>query len=148
MNWKPVVVGALLLVGVGVMLETLVPASGRIIDIGAAVFALATWIVPALRLALAKKPRSSLASVGLSIHIIVLAACLSAVGLLLALLTLVFASAADWAWPAILVIAAFWGTGIGLLAIGQRCSPPPGPVKRTSSNASTPLSADRRITLR
>jgi hypothetical protein len=129
MNWKPVVVVVLLLVGVGVMLETLVPASGRIIDIGAAVFALATWIVPPLRLALARKPRSSLASVGLSIHIIVLAACLSAVGLLLALLTLVFASAANWAWPAILVIAAFWATGVGWLAIGQRSSPPAGPRK-------------------
>jgi hypothetical protein len=129
MNWKPVAVVALLLVGLGVMLETLVPASGRIIDIGAAVFALATWIVPPLRLAMAGKPRSSLASVGLTIHIIVLAACLSAIGLLLALLTLVFASAANWAWPAILVIAAFWGTGVGLLAIGQRRSPPAGPRK-------------------
>jgi hypothetical protein len=128
MNWKPVVVVVLLLVGLGVMLETLVPASGRIIDIGAAVFALATWIVPPLRLAMARKPRSSLASVGLTIHIVVLAACLSAIGLLLALLTLVFASAANWAWPAILVIAAFWGTGVGLLAIGQR-SPPAGTRK-------------------
>jgi hypothetical protein len=126
MNLKPVVVVALLLVGLGVMLETLVPASGRIIDISAAVFALATWIVPPLRLALAKKRRSSLASVGLTIHIIVLAACLSAIGLLFALLTLVFASAANWGWPAILVIAAFWGTSVGLLAIGQR-SPPAGP---------------------
>jgi hypothetical protein len=126
MNWKPVVVVVLLLVGVGVMLETLVPASGRIIDIGAAVFALATWIVPPLRLATARKPRTSLASVGLSIHVIVLAACLSAVGLLLALLTLVFASAANWAWPAILVIAAFWGTGVAWLAIGQRSSPHAG----------------------
>jgi hypothetical protein len=129
MNWKPVVVVALLLVGVAVMLETLVPASGRIIDIGAAVFALATWIVPPLRLAMARKPRSSLASVGLTIHIIVLAACLSAIGLLLALLTLVFASAANWAWPAILVIAAFWGTGVALLAVGQRSSPSAGPRK-------------------
>jgi hypothetical protein len=126
MNWKPVGVVALLLVGLVVMLETLVPASSRIIDIGAAGFALATWIVPALRLAMARKPRSSLASVGLTIHIVVLAACLSAIGLLLALLTLVFASAANWAWPAILVIAAFWGTGVALLAIGQRWSPPPG----------------------
>jgi hypothetical protein len=106
MNWKPVVVVALLLIGVGVMLETLVAAGGRIIDIGAAVFALATWIVPPLRLAMAKKRRSSLASVGLTMHIVVLAACLSAIGLLLALLTLVFASASEWAWPAMLVIAA------------------------------------------
>jgi hypothetical protein len=123
MNWKAVVVIALLLAGVGVMLETLVPASGRIIDIGAAGFALATWIVPPLRLATARKPRSSLASVDLSIHVIVLAACLSAIGLLLALLTLVFASAANWAWPATLVIAAFWGTGVAWLAIGQRSTP-------------------------
>ena len=129
MNWKPVVVATLLLVGLGVMLETLVPASGRIIDIGAAVFAVATWIVPPLRLAMARKRRTSLASVGFTIHIIVLAACLSAIGLLLALLTLVFASAPNWAWPAILVIAAFWGTGVGLLAIGQRSSPAAGPGK-------------------
>jgi hypothetical protein len=129
MSWKPIVAVVLLLVGLGVMLETLVPASGRIIDIGAAVFALATWIVPPLRLALAKQRRSSLASVGLTIHLVVLAACLSAIGLLLALLTLVFASAANWAWPAILVIAAFWGTGVGLLAVGRRNSPPTGPRK-------------------
>jgi hypothetical protein len=129
MNWKPVVVVALLLVGLGVTLETFVPASGRTIDIGAAVFALATWIVPPLRLATARKQRSSLASVGLSIHVIVLAACLSAIGLLLALLTLVFASAANWAWCAILAIAAFWATGVGWLAIGQRSSPSAGAPK-------------------
>jgi hypothetical protein len=127
MNWKPVVAAAVLLVGVGVMLETFVPASGRIIDIGAAVFALATWIVPALRFAFARKRRSSLAAVGFTIHIVVLAACLSAIGLLLALLTLVFASASNWAWPAILIIAAFWGTGVVLLSIGGRRSPPAGP---------------------
>ena len=58
------------------------------------------------------------------LHPVVLAACLSAVGLLLAILTLVFAQTATWAWLAILAIIAFWPAGVLVLYIGARLSPP------------------------
>jgi len=96
-------------------------ASGRIIDIGAVVFGLATWIVPPLLAALYwNKKRSSLASVGFTIYLFVVAACLSAVSLSLALLTLIFAQDANWAWLALLAIAAFWLSGIILISVGER----------------------------
>jgi hypothetical protein len=126
MNWKPILAVALLLVAAGVSVEWLVPASGRIIDIGSAIFAAATWIVPLLRFALARKARTSLAAVGFTLHVFVLAACLSAIGLLLALLTLVFAQTADWAWFAILGIAAFWVAGGVLVYAGGRRAPQAG----------------------
>jgi hypothetical protein len=76
------VLAAFIFVALGVILELVVPASARVIDIGAAVFAAATWIVPPLRLATykSKKPGSSLAAVGMTIHIVVLAAVLRAAG--------------------------------------------------------------------
>jgi hypothetical protein len=124
MNWKPILAVALLLVAAGAIVEMLVPAGGRIIDIGSAVFAAATWIVPPLRFVVGgNKKRASLAAVGFTIHVVFLAACLSAVGLLLALLTLVFAQTANWAWLAILGIAAFWVAGGVLLYVGDRRSP-------------------------
>jgi hypothetical protein len=126
MNWKPILAVVLLLVAAGVIVEWLVPASGRIIDIGSAIFAAATWIVPPLRFAMARKQRTSLAAVGLTIHVVFLAACLSAIGLLLALLTLVFAPTANWAWFAILGIAAFWVAGGVLVYGGGRRAPQTG----------------------
>jgi hypothetical protein len=126
MNWKPILAVVLLLVAAGVSVEWLVPASGRVIDIGAAVFAVATWIVPLLRFALARKARTSLAAVGFTLHVVFLAACLSATGLLLALLTLAFAPTADWAWFAILGVAAFWVAGGVLVYGGGRRSPQTG----------------------
>jgi hypothetical protein len=127
MNWKPTLAVALLLVAAGVIVESLVPASGRMIDIGLAIFALATWIVPPLRFAIGgNKKRSSLASVGFTIHVFALAACLSAIGLLLALLTLLFAQTANWAWLAILGIAAFWVAAAVLIYVGGPRSPPAG----------------------
>ena len=112
---------ALLATVLGLILELVVSGSGRIIDIGAAVFGLATWIVPPLLMALSwNKKRSSLASVGFTIYLFVVAACLSAVGLSLALLALIFAQDANWAWIALLEIAAFWlSVGI-LLYVGDR----------------------------
>jgi hypothetical protein len=86
---RPIFGAALLATVLGLIFEFAVPASGRIIDIGAVVFGLATWIVPPLLAALSwNKKRSSLASVGFTIYLFVVAACLSAVGLSLALLTL------------------------------------------------------------
>jgi hypothetical protein len=123
MNWKPILAVALLLVVLGVVVELLVPASGPAIDIGAAVFAAATWIVPPLRFALARKRRTSLAAVGFTLHVFALAVGLSAIGLLLALLTLVFAQTVHWAWLAILGIAAFWVAAGVVLYVGGPRSP-------------------------
>jgi hypothetical protein len=120
MNWKPIVAVALLLVAAGVIVELFVPAGGRVIDIGSAVFAAATWIVPPLRLALARKRKTSLAAVGFTLHVVFLAACLSAADLLLALLTLVFAPTANWAWLAILGIAAFWVAGAVYIKVSSK----------------------------
>ena len=115
----------------GLIFEFVVPASGRIIDIGAAVFGLATWIVPPLLAALSwNKKRSSLASVGFTIYLFVVAACLSAVGLSLALLTLIFAQDANWAWLALLAIAAFWLSGGILIYVGGRRSRPAREVSK------------------
>jgi hypothetical protein len=110
---------ALLVTALGLILELVVPGSGRIIDIGAVAFGLATWIVPPLLMALSrKKKRSSLEGVGFTIYLLVVAACLSAIGLSLAFLTLVFAHEANWAWLGLLAIAAFWVSG----AIGSYVS--------------------------
>ena len=115
---------ALLVTALGLIFESFGPASGRIIDIGAAVCGLATWTVPALMLAMSwnQKPRSSLASVGFTIRIFVVAACLSVIGLSLALLTLVFAQGANWAWLTLLAIAAFWLSVGVLIHVGGRRS--------------------------
>jgi hypothetical protein len=118
---RPIFGAALLATVLGLIFEFAVPASGRIIDIGAVVFGLATWIVPPLLAALSwNKKRSSLESVGFTIYLFVVAACLSAVGLSLALLTLIFAQDANWAWLALLAIAAFWLSGIILISVGER----------------------------
>lgn len=57
----------------------------------------------------------------MAIRILVVAACLSATGVSLALLSLVFARSANWAWPALLAIAAFWlSGGVLVYVIGRR----------------------------
>jgi hypothetical protein len=61
-----------------------------------------------------------LGSVGVTISIFAVSACLSVAGILLALLTLFFARGGDWAWLALLAIAAFWASCVALLAIGSR----------------------------
>jgi hypothetical protein len=112
---------ALLATALGLMLELFVPGSRRIIAIGAAVFGVATWIVPPLLMALfGNKKRSSLQGVGFTIYLLVVAACLSAVGVSLALLTLIFAQEANWAWLGLLAIAAFWLLGIISLFVAER----------------------------
>ena len=128
---RPIIGAALLATALGLILEFAVPASGRIIDIGAVVFGLATWIVPPLLAALSwNKKRSSLASVGFTIYLFVVAACLSAVGLSLALLTLIFAQDANWAWLALLAVAAFWLSGGILIYVGGRRSRPAREVSK------------------
>ena len=87
---------------------------------GALVCGIATWIVPPLLFAAPwkKRPRSSLAAVGRTIGTLVIAAILSAAGVLLALLAFAFAQSTDLAWYGLLAIAAFWvllvtGSSIG-----------------------------------
>jgi hypothetical protein len=107
---------------IGLILEFALPASGRFIDAAAALCALANWIVPLLMSARAayRPPRTSLGSVGVTIGIFAVAACLSVAGLSLALLTLFFARGGDWAWLALLAIAAFWLLCVALIAVGSR----------------------------
>jgi peptidoglycan biosynthesis protein MviN/MurJ (putative lipid II flippase) len=122
---KPIATAALLVTVLGLICEIFVPGSGRPIDIGAGVFGAATWIVPLLLLARylsRKKPRSSLASVGAFIGIFVVAASLSVMGISLGLLTLIFSREANWAWPAIGAICAFWLAGFMLFYFGGRGS--------------------------
>jgi hypothetical protein len=119
---KPIAMTALIVTMIGLICEIFLPASGRTIDIGAGILAIATWIVPPLLMARPRnrKPRSSLAGVGIFVGIFVVAACLSAIGISLALLTLFFRPEANWAWPAIWAIGAFWLFGCILSYIASR----------------------------
>lgn len=119
-----ILVAASIATVLGLIRVAFVPASGRIIDIGAAIFALATWVVPPLLAAKSwNKKRSSLASVGFVIGLFVVAACLSVMGISLALLTLLFTKDANWAWPALLTIAAFWVSVFSLSYFGSPSFP-------------------------
>jgi hypothetical protein len=119
---KPIVMAALIVTVIGLICEIFVPASGRVIDMGAGILAVATWIVPPLLMARPRnrKPRSSLAGVGIFISIFVAAAGLSVMGISLALLTLFFGQEANWAWPAIWAIGAFWLSGCMLFYVAGR----------------------------
>ena len=118
---KPIYVVALLLIALSLILEFFAPAGDDIIAIGAEVSGLATWIVPALLLALSwnQKPRTSLAGVGFAISLFVVAASFSAISLWLALLTLVFAQDESRAWLALLTIAVFWVSLAASLVAGD-----------------------------
>ena len=119
---KPIAMAALLATVLGLICEAFVPASAYVIDIGAGVLGAATWIVPLLLFAISanRKPRSSLASVGRFLGIFWVAASLSVMGISLALLTLIFSREANWAWPALSAIGAFWLFGWMLLYFGGR----------------------------
>jgi hypothetical protein len=118
---KPIYAIALLLVALSLMFELLVPAGDHVIAVAAELSGLATWIVPALLLALSwnQKPRTSLAGVGFAISLFVVAASFSAISLWLALLTFVFAQDASRAWLALLIIAVFWVSIAALLVAGD-----------------------------
>ena len=103
-----------------------VPGGRPLVDVAAAACALANWIVPLLLFALMRKPKTSLGSVGFFISIFVVAASLSLSGLSLAILTFIFARGGNWAWAAILAIAAFWPFAGVAIAIGGRGRPQPG----------------------
>ena len=96
------------------------PALSDVLAVAAAVFAVATWIGPLIHMALWKQTRSSLAKVGQMIGFVMLAACLSAAGLVLALLTLLFSSRANWGWCSAAVIIVFWVSLVAVVSIGNR----------------------------
>ena len=81
-----------------------------VLAISAAVFGVATWVVPPVRylLSFRKKPRYSLAVVGRVIALLVLAGCLSVATLLLVLLTFLFAPRLGWAWLGLGAVIGFW----------------------------------------
>jgi hypothetical protein len=83
--------------------------------------AIATWIVPPVRYVLSfrRKPRDSLAAVGRVIGFVVLAAILSAAGLVSALLTAAFSERGNWAWWSLGIIAAYWLVFAALLLISD-----------------------------
>ena len=113
---------ALVTSAVGLTLELALPASSLFIDAAAALCALANWVVPLLMLARTayRPPRTSLGSVGVTISIFAVAACLSVAGLSFALLTLFFAGGGDWAWLALATIGAFWLSCVALIAVVSR----------------------------
>ena len=135
---KPVYAVALLAVALSLLCEILVPGGDRIVAIAAVTCGVATWVAPLLVIALSwnQKPRSSLAGVGFTIRLFVVAACFSANGVWLALLTLVFAQDRTYAWVALLLIGVFWLWVSVMLYVGDRRRQPgqedarPRPKKR------------------
>ena len=113
---------ALLVAALGLVLALAVPGGDRIVDVGAMVCAVAAWILPLLVLAQSwiRKPRTSLASVGITISAFVFAAMATVASLALALLSLSFVRAVEWAWLSLMIIAALWLSVVVLIAIGSR----------------------------
>ena len=135
---KPVYAVALLVVVLSLLSELLVPGADRIVAIAAVTCGVATWVAPLLVIAISwnQKPRSSLAGVGFTIRLFVVAACFSASAVWLALLTLVFAQDRTYAWVALLLIGVFWLWVAVMLVVGDRRRQPgqegarAGPRKR------------------
>jgi hypothetical protein len=107
---KPVYAVALLVVALSLLCELWVPGADYVIGIVAVLSGLATWVVPLFLIALSwtREPRSSLGGAGFPIRVFVAAACCSAIGVWLALLTLVFAQDRTQAWIALILIGVFW----------------------------------------
>jgi peptidoglycan biosynthesis protein MviN/MurJ (putative lipid II flippase) len=118
---KPVYAVALLVVVVSLLSELLLPGADRLVAIAAVTCGVATWVAPLLVLAISwnQKPRSSLPGVGFTIRLFVVAACFSATGVWLALLTLVFVQDRTYAWIALLLIGVFWLWIAVMLVVGD-----------------------------
>ena len=118
---KPVYTVALLIAVLSLLCELLMPGGDRIVVIAALACGVATWVAPLLVLALSwnQKPRTSLAGVGFTIRLFVVAFSFSAVGIWLALLSLVFAQDRTYAWIALLLIGVFWLWVAVMLVIGD-----------------------------
>jgi hypothetical protein len=119
---KPVYAVALLFLVLSLLSELWVPGADRFVAIAAVTFGVATWVAPLLVLALSwnQKPRTSLAGVGFTIRLFVIAASFSAAGIWLALLSLVFAQDRTYGWIALLLIGVFWLWVAVMLVVGDR----------------------------
>jgi uncharacterized membrane protein YbhN (UPF0104 family) len=86
------------------------PAIDDVLAVATAAFAVAAWVVPPIRYVVSfrRKPRDSLSVVGRVIGLVVLTAILSAVALVLAILTLVFSERSGWGWVGLGAIGAYW----------------------------------------
>jgi uncharacterized membrane protein YbhN (UPF0104 family) len=100
------------------------PALPDLLAMGAAVFGVATWIIPLLRYVWqSRTPRQfSLVRVGHVIGLLVLAGCFSAAGLLLALLAFLFAERSGWAWAGLGAIAGYWLALAVFVGVGSHVS--------------------------
>jgi hypothetical protein len=118
---KPVYAVAFLIIVLSLLCELLVPGGDRIVAIAALTFGIATWVAPLLVLAISwnEKPRTSLAGVGFTIRLFVVAACFSAGGVWFALLTLVFAQDRTYAWLALFLVGGFWLWVAVMLIVGD-----------------------------
>jgi hypothetical protein len=125
---RPIFRAALLATVLGLLLALAVPGGGRIVDIGSALCAVATWILPLLVLMLSwiRKPKGSLAQVGVFISAFVFAAMASVAGLALAILSLFLTRTVEWARWSLLIIVVFWLSSALLIAIAGRSMPKQG----------------------
>ena len=107
---RAIVAVGLLAAALGLAAEILFSASGRFISIAAAISGVMALIVPPVLIALYgnKKPKTPFGGVGYLITILIVAGSLSAVGVSLAVVTLVFGSGASLAWIALAAIAVLW----------------------------------------
>jgi hypothetical protein len=118
---KPVYAIALLIAALSLLAELLVPGADYVIGIAAVASGVATWVAPLLVIALSwnQKPRTSLAGVGFTIRIFVVAVSFSVIGAWLALLTLLLARDRTHAWLTLLLIGIFWAWVAVMLVIGD-----------------------------
>jgi hypothetical protein len=108
MTARPLIVIVLLVIALALGVEWIAPQSRRAMAIAAAMIGIATWIVPAIAFAFARRPRTALARVGAAISIMSLALILSAIGLSLAITALALGEGANSARLALLFISSFW----------------------------------------
>jgi hypothetical protein len=97
------------------------PAFADVLAMGAAILGVATWIIPWLRYSWQWRtpPKTSLAGVGRVIGFVVLAGCLSAAALLLALIAFVFAERTGYAWIGLGATIGFWLAFALFLGLGK-----------------------------
>jgi hypothetical protein len=97
------------------------PAIADVLAVATAAFAVTAWVLPPVHYTLTSwwGALHSLAAVGRVIGAITLAAFLSAVGLVLAVLTLAFSDRTGWGWFGLGVILALWLTCAAVLVVAD-----------------------------
>jgi hypothetical protein len=119
--WKALGLIALVVIGGGLILQRIVPASGPVLAVAGVVFSLATWIAPPVLLVIPRKPpKSSLAGVGFTIGLLAIACCLSTAALSFAMVTFAGGQSNHLAWFSLVATLAFWPSAFGLLYLGHR----------------------------